>query len=88
MLNASCFGKPPTHHKQRNASKVYGARLHKDGEWIYEVLDDYLPFRQDGRLACGGTTERDEIWAALLEKAYAKVLSRLCEERGGGGSAS
>lgn len=51
---------------------VVGVRLFKDGEWVYEVIDDHLPCR-GGCLACGATTTAGEAWIALLEKANAKI---------------
>jgi len=54
---------------------LYGVRLFKDGEWIYEILDDFLPMDSHNqpacsKAACGGEVED---WLALLEKAYAKI---------------
>mmetsp|Transcript_12010 Transcript_12010/g.26889 ORF Transcript_12010/g.26889 Transcript_12010/m.26889 type:complete len:680 (+) Transcript_12010:24-2063(+) len=51
---------------------VVGVRLFKDGEWTYEVVDDYLPCGEEG-LACGFSTSSSEVWMALLEKANAKI---------------
>jgi hypothetical protein len=57
------------------AAGVYGVRLFKDGEWIYEILDDFLPMDQHHQPACGRALSNGEAedWLALLEKAYAKV---------------
>jgi len=72
MLRAA--GRPPdeliVHHDL--SAGVVGVRLFKDGEWVYEVVDDYLPCSGD-ELACGRTSVRDEFWIAMLEKANAKV---------------
>jgi len=53
---------------------VYGVRLFKDGEWMYEVLDDFLPMGEHGP-ACSFTSSegKNHDWVPLLEKAYAKV---------------
>lgn len=57
------------------AAGVYGVRIFKDGEWIYEILDDYLPLDQHNQPACSRTVCNGEVedWVALIEKAYAKV---------------
>lgn len=54
---------------------VYGVRLFKDGDWMYEILDDRLPMDQHGQPACSQALSDGEAedWLALLEKAYAKV---------------
>jgi len=54
---------------------VYGVRLFKDGAWMYEILDDHLPLKADGQPACCQVVAGVEVqdWAALVEKAYAKV---------------
>eukprot|EP00930_Biecheleria_cincta_P039541 TRINITY_DN27175_c0_g1_i1.p1 TRINITY_DN27175_c0_g1~~TRINITY_DN27175_c0_g1_i1.p1 ORF type:complete len:751 (+),score=107.80 TRINITY_DN27175_c0_g1_i1:11-2263(+) len=56
---------------------VFGVRFFKDGEWMYEVLDDFLPLSAvSGQPACSmcvlGSGEPQD-WLALLEKAYAKI---------------
>jgi hypothetical protein len=54
---------------------VYGVRLFKDGEWIYEILDDLLPMDQHNQPACSRALSNGDVedWLALLEKAYAKI---------------
>mmetsp|Transcript_66122 Transcript_66122/g.134571 ORF Transcript_66122/g.134571 Transcript_66122/m.134571 type:complete len:689 (-) Transcript_66122:11-2077(-) len=54
---------------------VYGVRLFKDGEWIYEILDDNLPLGAGGQPSCSIAVSQNEPqdWPALVEKAYAKV---------------
>eukprot|EP00931_Biecheleriopsis_adriatica_P091695 TRINITY_DN65580_c0_g1_i1.p1 TRINITY_DN65580_c0_g1~~TRINITY_DN65580_c0_g1_i1.p1 ORF type:complete len:764 (+),score=128.62 TRINITY_DN65580_c0_g1_i1:26-2293(+) len=52
---------------------VYGVRFFKDGEWMYEVLDDFLPITPPGHPPACSTNQASEDWPALIEKAYAKV---------------
>jgi len=59
---------------------IYGVVMYLDGVWVYDVLDDFVPFRKkEGQtvkkthMAFGRTSKHDEYWVALLEKAYAKL---------------
>jgi len=54
---------------------VCGVRLFKDGEWIYEIIDDFLPCDHNGHPVCSRSVSEGEVqdWPAIVEKAYAKV---------------
>jgi len=62
---------------------VYGVRFCLDGEWTYVVVDDLMPVDQYGRLMYAHSKDPQEVWCALLEKAYCKLHT--CYEMCDGG---
>ncbi|KAK3608208.1 hypothetical protein CHS0354_039225 [Potamilus streckersoni] len=68
--------------------KIYAGIFHFNfswyGKWVEVVIDDYLP--TDGRnlIYCHNKNEPNEMWGALLEKAYAKLRGGCYEAIDGG----
>jgi hypothetical protein len=52
---------------------IFRFRFWLYGDWTEVVVDDRLPVKSNQLLFCGNIQEPNEFWAALLEKAYAKL---------------
>ena len=52
-------------------SGVFRFRLWRFGEWVEVVVDDLIPTK-DGVPIFNHSSDSNEWWPALLEKAYAK----------------
>jgi hypothetical protein len=64
---------PPIFHKFRNRG-VYVLRFFKNFEWIYVIIDQRLPVdKKTGKPVFGHCEKPNEMWVALIEKAYAKL---------------
>eukprot|EP01064_Diplonema_japonicum_P029309 TRINITY_DN4707_c2_g2_i1.p1 TRINITY_DN4707_c2_g2~~TRINITY_DN4707_c2_g2_i1.p1 ORF type:complete len:976 (+),score=241.37 TRINITY_DN4707_c2_g2_i1:55-2928(+) len=64
---------------------IYRATLCKNGWWHTIVMDSYLP--TNGAMPCFAKNreEPNELWVALLEKAYAKLHGSYASIRAGSG---
>jgi len=54
-------------------SNIFFIRFNGDGEWREVIIDDRLPTR-NGKLIYAHSSDPQEFWSCLLEKAYAKYI--------------
>ena len=60
--------------KERNEDHVYGVYLYLNGRWKLVLVDDYLPYKGNYfKQVSFSTSFQNELWVALIEKAWAKV---------------
>ncbi len=45
-----------------------------DIEKLLIVVDDYLPVSKSGTLMCTFSTNKNELWPSIIEKAYMKLM--------------
>ena len=62
------------HIKEITKEHVYGVYIYINGKWELVLVDDYLPYQgNDFKQFAFSFSSENEIWVALLEKAWAKV---------------
>ncbi|XP_049872970.1 calpain-7-like [Pectinophora gossypiella] len=52
----------------------YMVKLHLNGVRRKVIIDDRLPYSKYGRLLCSYSSNKNEFWVSMLEKAYMKVM--------------
>ena len=58
--------------KSKSKVGAYAVRLYKNSQWEAIILDDTMPLLEDNTCALTHSKGDSELWAFVLEKAYAK----------------
>ena len=62
------------HIKEKTKEHVYGIYFYINGKWKLVLVDDYFPYEGYGfKQFAFSCSSENEIWVALIEKAWAKV---------------
>ena len=62
------------HIKDKTKEHVYGVYIYINGKWKLVLVDDFFPYEGFGfKQFAFSCSSENELWVALLEKAWAKV---------------
>lgn len=78
LLNDPAFDKVA-----RKKCGAYILKFWASSCWIYVIIDDMLPYARDDKLLLGQSEDENELWPAMIEKAYAKLYGSYKEIEGG-----
>lgn len=67
----------------RTKCGAYILKFWMNSSWIYVIVDDILPYGNDGKLLLGQSEDPKELWPAIIEKAYSKLYGSYKDIEGG-----